>query len=532
MSNPNQINSSNNPNLDNLSNPNIHSTITTPQSASSSASTPYSFSSNPHQPPTLSRSNITPYNFQNIYNQQFQFSHQQQHPVQHQNDQFLTYAHDPAPGNPTQKNQHQNPNPSDPISLQTDMQPLNSPISTQQHQHQHQQQQQLPHPQSQGIIMSPAISSNLQYVQQTYFPPPTGPPQQIQLTIPNQNPTTSLNPGITQPMIGNLIPHRRTRVFWSRRDMDILISWIEANKPDCIGHGRRQDCERIKKEVFATRTEFTPKTIKEKLLNMKKKYRQATMIKNETSADSIKSEDDDDKDEPRDDNQDDERFDLAINNPRFEGLSLKDRIEKICPFYDRIDRLKIRVQTEANPCKLSHNPINLPQRQTLVADSEMNPETKKLLLEDVSIEAIVSILKERQTSFSQNIMDPTADQNLVKEKQSEGHQLIENIIKTVLPSFFSTNRGQNQATPNMPLSSLDPSLNPNAQGDNDNYNTVVASALAVAVSTFISTFNLGYGMLENHQKIPESSAQPFNFQSVQSNDDLSLQISDKFNQNG
>lgn len=314
--------------------------------------------------------------------------------------------------------------------------------------------------------------------------------------------------------------------------MDILISWIEENKPDCIGHGRRQDCERIKKEVFANRTEFTPKTIKEKLLNMKKKYRQATMIKNETSADSIKSEDDDDdKDEPRDDNQDDERFDLGINNPRFEGLSLKDRIEKICPFYDRIDRLKIRVQTEANPCKLSHhNPINLPQKQTIVADSEMNPETKKQLLEDVSIEEIVSILKKRQTSFSQNIMDPTADNDLMTEKQSESHLLIENIIKTVLPSFFSTNRGQNQATPNMPLSSLDPSLNPNAHGDSDNYNTVVASALAVAVSTFISTFNLGYGVLENHQKVPEPSAQPFTFQSVQSNDDLSLQISDKFNQ--
>lgn len=150
--------------------------------------------------------------------------------------------------------------------------------------------------------------------------------------------------------------HRRTRVFWSRRDMDNLIGWIEKNKPDCIGHGRRQDCERIKKEVFQHRTEFSAKTIKEKLLNMEKKYKQARLIKlnngeekdKEEKSDKtdkkekeVKEEEEDDastKDD--DDTEEGAKFGIDINNPRFEGLSLKDRIEKICPFFDRIDRLK------------------------------------------------------------------------------------------------------------------------------------------------------------------------------------------------
>lgn len=72
---------------------------------------------------------------------------------------------------------------------------------------------------------------------------------------------------------------RRTRVFWGRSEMDKLLTWIEQNKPDCIGHGRREDCQQIKNEVFAMRADYTPKTIKEKLLNMEKKYKKALEIK-------------------------------------------------------------------------------------------------------------------------------------------------------------------------------------------------------------------------------------------------------------
>lgn len=72
---------------------------------------------------------------------------------------------------------------------------------------------------------------------------------------------------------------RRTRVFWGRSEMDKLLSWIEQNKPDCIGHGRREDCARIKTEVFALRADYTPKTIKEKLLNMEKKFKKAQELK-------------------------------------------------------------------------------------------------------------------------------------------------------------------------------------------------------------------------------------------------------------
>ena len=72
---------------------------------------------------------------------------------------------------------------------------------------------------------------------------------------------------------------RRTRVFWGRGEMDKLLSWIEQNKPDCIGHGRREDCARIKTEVFALRADYTTKTIKEKLLNMEKKFKKAQELK-------------------------------------------------------------------------------------------------------------------------------------------------------------------------------------------------------------------------------------------------------------
>lgn len=73
--------------------------------------------------------------------------------------------------------------------------------------------------------------------------------------------------------------NRRTRVFWGRSEMDKLLTWIEQYKPDCIGHGRREDCARIKNEVFAQRSDYTPKTIKEKLLNMEKKFKKAQELK-------------------------------------------------------------------------------------------------------------------------------------------------------------------------------------------------------------------------------------------------------------
>lgn len=72
---------------------------------------------------------------------------------------------------------------------------------------------------------------------------------------------------------------RRTRVFWGRSEMDKLLTWIEQNKPDSIGHGRREDCARIKNEVFSLRGDYTTKTIKEKLLNMEKKFKKAQEIK-------------------------------------------------------------------------------------------------------------------------------------------------------------------------------------------------------------------------------------------------------------
>lgn len=180
-----------------------------------------------------------------------------------------------------------------------------------------------------------------------------------------------------QPSSSNSTPnqstYRRTRVFWSRRDMDNLLTWIETNKPDCIGHGRRQDCERIKNEVFSHRTEFTPKTIKEKLLNMEKKYKQARLIKYSTrpspkmqstgsssnqaqqSSQQASSNDQDDEGNTTLIKEEEEEGDDAggtpkttaidINNPRFEGLSLQDRIEKICPFFERIETLKQRLNT-------------------------------------------------------------------------------------------------------------------------------------------------------------------------------------------
>lgn len=72
---------------------------------------------------------------------------------------------------------------------------------------------------------------------------------------------------------------RRTRVFWGRGEMDKLLTWIEHNKPDIIGHGRREECARIKDEVFAGRADYTVKTIKEKLLNMEKKFKKAQEMK-------------------------------------------------------------------------------------------------------------------------------------------------------------------------------------------------------------------------------------------------------------
>lgn len=103
--------------------------------------------------------------------------------------------------------------------------------------------------------------------------------------------------------------NRRTRVFWGRSEMDKLLTWIETNKPDCIGHGRREDCVRIKNEVFFMRNDYTIKTIKEKLLNMEKKFKKAKELK--------------------------------YNN----GTDIE--VDKICPFFDRIAKIKRTVDQTA-----------------------------------------------------------------------------------------------------------------------------------------------------------------------------------------
>lgn len=113
---------------------------------------------------------------------------------------------------------------------------------------------------------------------------------------------------------------RRTRVFWGRSEMDKLLTWIEQNKPDCIGHGRREDCARIKSEVFAQRSDYTPKTIKEKLLNMEKKFKKAQELRFNTSSD------------------------LSV-----EGSNIEEKLEKLCPFYTRIERLKRMNPTPSRP---------------------------------------------------------------------------------------------------------------------------------------------------------------------------------------
>lgn len=103
---------------------------------------------------------------------------------------------------------------------------------------------------------------------------------------------------------------KRTRVVWGRAEMDKLLTWIEQNKPDLVGHGRRKDCVRIKNEVFARRVDYSPKTIKEKLLNMEKRFKKAHDIK------------------------------LTGSTAGIDDETMKDKIEKVCPFYDRIERLK------------------------------------------------------------------------------------------------------------------------------------------------------------------------------------------------
>lgn len=519
-------------NLNPLHNNTNSSLNTTPigQSSTSSASTPYSFASTSHKPPNIPRSNLTSYNFQNLYNQQFQFHHQQ-------NDQFLTYSHDSAAVNPNQQQQSTNTDPT--MALQpNDLQQITSPISA--------QNQQPPSHPPQGILLSPAISNNLQYVHQSYLPPPSAaPPQQIQISIPN----TNINPALSN----SLIAHRRTRVFWSRRDMDNLITWIERNKPDCIGHGRRQDCERIKKEVFATRTEFTPKTIKEKLLNMKKKYRQARLLINENeNIMDTKSEDEHDNNDENTTNQDDEKSDLGFNNPRFEGLSLKDRVEKICPFFDRIDRLKTQAQNQLTKPFLLQTHLSNQPLQHETENLTLNDQKRKRSFDDVSTQDLISILEQRDGQMAQEFINRFESDKPLKNQELKNLKVIENVIKTVLPNFFSANGGSNHDITNIvsqsisnqivePLSlskSLESLLNShetNKASTNNidthiNNNTIVASALAAAVSSFMTTIKLGYGILEKRPKVVDSLNPGFNFQSVSSNDDLSLQIPEKFNQ--
>ncbi len=106
---------------------------------------------------------------------------------------------------------------------------------------------------------------------------------------------------------------RRTRVFWGRAEMDKLLSWIEQNKPDCIGHGRREDCARIKNEVFASRSDYTAKTIKEKLLNMEKKFKKAQELKYNSR---------------------------GTNDLSIDSASIDEKVEKLCPFFSRIESLK------------------------------------------------------------------------------------------------------------------------------------------------------------------------------------------------
>lgn len=105
---------------------------------------------------------------------------------------------------------------------------------------------------------------------------------------------------------------RRTRVFWGRAEMDALLTWIETHKPDCIGHGRREDCVRIKLEVFPARADYNEKTIKEKLLNMEKKFKKAGEM----------------------------RARLLAANGGVEDEAVVEKVDKLCPFYERIERLK------------------------------------------------------------------------------------------------------------------------------------------------------------------------------------------------
>lgn len=502
----------------------VNANITTPTTSISNVSTPYSLSSTGHQPPNIPRPNLTPYNFQNMYNQHLQFQQQQQHhsndhflkqqndqfmkQQQQQNDQFLTYSHDS-----TQSTSDTN------MMQPGEMAQITSPITTQ-----HGQPQ--PGPHGQGILLSPAISSGVQYVHQSYLPPIHPQVPVTTTNLGNMNPISnmtaanmgtitnmttanmnSMNANSMSNPINTLVSHRRTRVFWSRRDMDNLITWIETNKPDCIGHGRRQDCERIKKEVFAHRTEFTAKTIKEKLLNMKKKYLQAKKIKNENeNLEDVKIEDDNSN------NNDDLSMSMGDENesgynPRFEGLSLKDRVEKVCPFFDRIDRLK--TQKRADLMADSNHNNNTPPSHSSIMDT---PDLRDLRehgargmgqgntagLSDLDDPMPSRVRGDRMlTGGSINSINDTSTastQELVNRLERDSHvsrellrrsdleqqaraaelantRLIEGMIKAVLPVFFSNSNLGGGATNN----------NGNTMGNLDLANVCLQSMAAQSV---------------------------------------------------